>query len=29
MTIQVGDKLPAGNLKRLTPDGIKDVTIAT
>ncbi len=29
MTIQVGDKLPAGNLKRLTPDGIKDVSIAS
>ena len=28
MTIQVGDKLPAANLKRLTPDGIKDVSIA-
>ena len=29
MTIQVGDKLPAGNFKRLTPDGIKDVSIAS
>lgn len=28
MTIQVGDRLPAINLKRLTPDGIKDVPIA-
>jgi peroxiredoxin len=28
MTIQVGDKLPAVNLKRLTPDGIKDVPVA-
>ena len=28
MTIQVGDKLPAANLKRLTPDGIKDVSVA-
>ena len=28
MTIQVGDKLPAANLKRLTADGIKDVPIA-
>jgi peroxiredoxin len=27
MTIQVGDKLPAATLKRLTPDGIKDVSI--
>ena len=28
MTIQVGDKLPAANLKRLTADGIKDVAVA-
>ena len=28
MTIQVGDKLPAVNLKRLTADGIKDVSVA-
>jgi peroxiredoxin len=28
MTIQVGDRLPAVNLKQLTPDGIKDVPIA-
>jgi peroxiredoxin len=27
MTIQVGDKLPAANLKQLTADGIKDVSI--
>ena len=27
MTIQVGDRLPAVNLKKLTPDGIKDVPI--
>jgi peroxiredoxin len=27
MTIQVGDRLPAVNLKQLTPDGIKDVPI--
>ena len=27
MTIQVGDKLPEAKLKRLTPDGIKDVSI--
>jgi peroxiredoxin len=26
MTIKVGDKLPAANLKRLTSDGIKDVS---
>ena len=26
--IQVGDRLPAANLKRLTADGIKDVPIA-
>ena len=28
MTIKVGDKLPAAKLKRLTGDGIKDVSIA-
>jgi peroxiredoxin len=28
MTIQVGDRLPAVSLKKLTPDGIKDVPIA-
>jgi peroxiredoxin len=28
MTIRVGDRLPAVNLKQLTPDGIKDVSIA-
>ena len=28
MTIQVGDKLPAVNFKRLTADGIKDVSVA-
>jgi glutaredoxin/glutathione-dependent peroxiredoxin len=28
MTIQVGDRLPAINLKQLTADGIKDVPIA-
>jgi glutaredoxin/glutathione-dependent peroxiredoxin len=28
MTIQVGDKLPAANLKQLTADGIKDVAVA-
>jgi peroxiredoxin len=28
MTIKVGDKLPAANLKRLTSDGIKDVSTA-
>ena len=28
MTIQVGDRLPAVNLKQLTADGIKDVSIA-
>jgi peroxiredoxin len=28
MTIQVGDRLPAINLKQLTPDGIKDVSTA-
>jgi glutaredoxin/glutathione-dependent peroxiredoxin len=28
MIIQVGDRLPAVNLKQLTPDGIKDVSIA-
>jgi glutaredoxin/glutathione-dependent peroxiredoxin len=28
MTIQVGDRLPAVSLKQLTPDGIKDVSIA-
>ena len=27
MTIQVGDRLPAVSLKKLTPDGIKDVPI--
>lgn len=27
MTIQVGDRLPAVNLKQLTADGIKDVSI--
>ena len=27
MTIQVGDRLPAVNLKQLTADGIKDVPI--
>ena len=27
MTIQVGDRLPAANLKRLTADGIKDVSV--
>jgi peroxiredoxin len=27
MTIQVGDKLPAANLKQLTADGIKDVSV--
>lgn len=27
MTIQVGDRLPAANLKQLTADGIKDVPI--
>ncbi|HSA80270.1 MAG TPA: peroxiredoxin [Geminicoccaceae bacterium] len=27
MTIQVGDKLPDANLKRLTADGIKDVSV--
>ena len=26
MTISVGDKLPEGTLKRVTPDGAKDVT---
>jgi len=26
--IQVGDRLPAANLKRLTPEGIKDVPVA-
>jgi glutaredoxin/glutathione-dependent peroxiredoxin len=26
MTIQVGDKLPAAKFRRLTPDGIKEVT---
>jgi glutaredoxin/glutathione-dependent peroxiredoxin len=29
MTIQVGDKLPAVNFKRLTADGIKDVSVAS
>ena len=28
MTIQVGDRLPAAKLKRLTADGIKDVSLA-
>jgi peroxiredoxin len=28
MTIQVGDMLPAAKLKRLTADGIKDVSLA-
>jgi peroxiredoxin len=28
MTIRVGDRLPAVNLKQLTPDGIKDLSIA-
>jgi len=28
MTIQVGDKLPAAKLRRLTPDGIKEVSVA-
>jgi peroxiredoxin len=28
MTIQVGDRLPAAKLKRLTADGIKDVSVA-
>jgi peroxiredoxin len=28
MTIQVGDRLPAVNLKQLTADGIKDVPVA-
>ena len=28
MTIQVGDRLPAVSLKKLTPDGIKNVPIA-
>jgi peroxiredoxin len=28
MTISVGDKLPEGTLKRVTPDGAKDVTAA-
>ncbi len=28
MTIKVGDRLPAVNLKRLTSDGIKDVAVA-
>ena len=28
MTIQVGDRLPAVNLKQLTADGIKDVSIS-
>ncbi|MCE3247045.1 MAG: peroxiredoxin [Geminicoccaceae bacterium] len=28
MTIQVGDKLPAATLKQLTPEGIKDVSMA-
>ena len=27
MTIQVGDRLPAVSLKKLTPEGIKDVPI--
>src|ERR671910_1432307 len=27
MTIQVGDRLPAANLKQLTADGIKDVSL--
>lgn len=27
MTISVGEKLPAGTLKRITPDGAKDVTV--
>ena len=26
MTIQVGDKLPSAKLRRLTPEGIKEVT---
>ena len=28
MTIQVGDKLPAAKLRRLTPEGIKEVSVA-
>ena len=29
MTIQVGDRLPEVNLKRLTADGIKDVSVSS
>jgi glutaredoxin/glutathione-dependent peroxiredoxin len=28
MTIQVGDKLPAAKLRRLTPDGIREVSVS-
>jgi peroxiredoxin len=28
MTIQVGDKLPAAKLRRMTPEGMKEVSVA-